>query len=854
MSDRFVREIVAVALLLGAVLVAVALLSHSPLDPSPFHVSTERSSPYNLAGWLGATLSAALLGLVGVSSLLLPVLGGVLGWWLLRRHELVAWRSVLAGWGVLFLAVPALAAVIRDDLGFRGGTVPCGGLIGRALAELLDGFAGAAGRLVILLFLLLLGILLVSGASVGVWVDRLLELLRRGWRRRRDNREQQRRERTQLKDRQKVLERQLSRLDREEEYRGTLTVKELQGRGRFRIVRKKAPLPETEPTGAPAPEASEEGFRDAGRPGDARGQDRKVSPEPEPPDRPVPSRRQRTARADGAPRPGGRAAQRRQAEEDATAAAVQEESVQEEFDFVEDLESYDIPRLSFLDEAEEGEPRDSAAMMEIARLITSKCQEFKVRGEVVNIRTGPVITTYEFRLDSGVKISAVQNLSDDLALALRTDSVRIDRVPGRATVGIEVPNPHPEVIRLRELIECTEFQKASSLLTLSLGVDIHGKPQFGNLARMPHLLIGGFTGSGKSVGINAMIMSILYKARPDEVKFIMVDPKMVELGVYADIPHLLTPIIVDPKKAANALGWAVAEMDNRYRALAGLGVRNLEQYNQLVRDPVQLRRVLDRRPVDDENEPPSYDPLPYIMIIIDELADLMMTSSRAVEESITRLAQKARAVGVHLICATQRPSVDILTGIIKANFPCRIAYKVRSKFDSRTILDAMGAEHLLGRGDMLFLPPGTSNLRRMHGPLVTEKEIASVVRYIKRFGKPEYQRDVLSHAALGTSDRSGGRGGGRRTVVDNEEELTDPMYDQAARVVIKTRKASASYIQRRLHLGYTRSARLLDMMEKEGLVGPLNGSKGRDVLVSPEYFDEVDETKALSPDDDLDDE
>ena len=517
--------------------------------------------------------------------------------------------------------------------------------------------------------------------------------------------------------------------------------------------------------------------------------------------------------------------------------------VQEEFEFIEDLEHYDLPKISFLDEAEGAPERDSAALIEISKLVTSKCQEFRVRGEVTSIRTGPVITTYEFRLDSGVKISAVQNLAEDLALALRTESVRIARVPGRATVGIEVPSPDPETIRLRQLFEAPEFQRAKSLLTLALGVDIRGKPFIADLARMPHLLIGGFTGAGKSVGINAMIMSILYKAKPDEVKFILVDPKMVELGVYSDIPHLLTPIISDPKKAASALAWAVAEMDNRYHRLAALGVRNLEQYNQIVSDPVQLKRAQQQLAGDDDEKPVELEPLPYIVIIIDELADLMMTSSRAVEESITRLAQKARAVGVHLICATQRPSVDVLTGIIKANFPCRIAYKVRSGFDSRTILDAMGAEHLIGRGDMLFLPPGTSNLVRLHGPLVTEKEIATAARYIKRFGKPEYKRHVLTHQPLG------GNGKGKAaTTLDEIEDLGDPMYDEAVRMVVETRKASASYIQRRLRLGYTRSARLLDMMEREGIVGALAGSKGREVLVPKDYFSEIDATHALNGD------
>jgi len=794
--ERVIREALAVGLLLGAVLLAVALGSHNPLDPSPLHLSSDRAVPTNLAGWLGAAVSAAVLALVGLPALLLPVVAGVVGWRLLRDRPFAYPRLLAVGWVLLMVAVPALVHMVWTDVAVRGGSVPGGGMVGRAVDELLGGFAGPVGRLVILVFVLLIGLLLTSGASAAAVAERLVQGIRRRLSARRERRSARRRRRDEASARRRVLERQLERLEADEEFPGSVTVKELKGRGRFRIVRKTA----TE--AAPPPEP-------AARAAKAASTRRSRKPEPVVP---------------------------------ATVAPV----VQEEFEFIDDLSSYDLPKVSFLDEAEEREARDSGAMIEISQLIASKCQEFRVRGEVVNIRTGPVITTYEFRLDSGVKISSVQNLAEDLALALKTESVRIERIPGRATVGIEVPNPKPQIIRIRQIVESPEFQRSPSLLSISLGVDIHGNPAVADLSRMPHLLIGGFTGSGKSVGINAMIMSILYKARPDQVKFIFVDPKMVELGVYADIPHLLTPIINDPKKAANALGWTVSEMEERYRRLAALGVRNLAQYNQLVADPVQLRRTVEQLRWNEENGSPELEPLPYVVVIIDELADLMMTSSRAVEESITRLAQKARAVGIHLVCATQRPSVDILTGIIKANFPCRIAYKVRSKFDSRTILDIMGAEHLLGRGDMLFLAPGTSNLQRMHGPLVTEKEIATVVRYIKRFGKPEYQRDVLSHPPLG-GDR-----GGRRTVLDEDEvdDLTDPMYEPAARLVIKTRKASASYIQRRLHLGYTRSARLLDMMEREGLVGPLNGSKGREVLVPPDHFTEVDDTLALNLDDD----
>jgi S-DNA-T family DNA segregation ATPase FtsK/SpoIIIE len=795
MRERMVREAIAVALLLGALLVAVALLSHSPVDPSLFH-SGERETPRNLAGWLGATLSAALFSFIGVTAFVLPVAAAVLGWRLLRQSPIANPRLAAAGWGMLLLALPGFASLLARDVPFREGRVSAGGFLGLSETELLQGFAGPVGGVVILVFLLVVGILLLSGASAGAFADRLSERLRDRWFERRREVHERRREKEEERARQQVIDRQVRRLEKSGEYRGSLTVKEVEGRGRFRIVRKQADEPVVDHAvgGMAATE-------------------------------------------------GAGASTRREKKPTTTkqAAKAKRTKVQEEFDFVDDLESYDLPKESFLEMVEDAPERDSAALIEMSKLITAKCQEFRVRGEVVNIRTGPVITTYEFRLDSGVKISAVQNLSEDLALALRTESVRIERIPGRATVGIEVPNPDPEIIRLRQLITVPEFQRAQSLLTLSLGVDIRGKPFFTDLSRMPHLLMGGFTGSGKSVGLNAMIMSILYKARPDEVKFILVDPKMVELGVYADIPHLLTPIISNPKKAANALGWAVSEMDERYRVLAALGVRNLQQYNQLLKDPVQVRKATKKLAEEANGDEPVLEPMPYIVIIIDELADLMITSSRAVEESITRLAQKARAVGVHLVCATQRPSVDILTGIIKANFPCRIAYKVRSRFDSRTILDSMGAEHLLGRGDMLFLPPGSANLMRLHGPLVTEREIASVVRYVKRFGKPDYQREVLSHAPLGPPDR-----GGRRTTLEEAEDIDDPMYDAAARLVVKTRKASASYIQRRLRLGYTRSARLLDMMEKEGLVGPPAGSKGRELLVPENYFGEVDETHELN--------
>lgn len=804
MNDRLLRRIVAIGMLVIALMTLLAILSHNPLDPSPFHIATGQHRTSNLIGRTGAVLSAILLAFFGLASLLLPVILGLAGFRLLRSEgvEIRWWH--LGGWLLMLCSLPGLIALLCSEMPYRGGVLECGGLLGSASKDLLGGLAGPVGRVLVLFFLFLVGLLIVLEFSFEKGTEGLMAAVQERREKRRELKARKLREQREKDGRRKVLEKHLSHLEGGKAQPQSIIVKEVEGRGSFRINRKAAPEPENESgPGEAAPEIPV-----LSKPKAVLSSARRKKPEAEPPKvQPKPT------------------------------------IVQEEFDFVEDLDSYDLPRLSFLEPADAGVERDSNLLMEIGTMLTEKCHEFRVRGEVVGIRTGPVITTYEFKLASGVKIAAVQNLAEDLALALKTPSVRIERIPGRATIGIEVPNPEPEIIRLSQLIDAPEFQKTRSLLSLCMGVDIRGKAFVADLQRMPHLLIGGFTGSGKSVGINAMILSILYRAKPDEVKFIFVDPKMVELGVYRDIPHLLTPIITEPKKAANALGWAVDEMDNRYRRLAMLGVRNLEQYNQLVSHPDRLARTIDQF-LGGEADLEDFEPLPYIVIIIDELADLMMTSGRAVEEAITRIAQKARAVGLHLICATQRPSVDVLTGIIKANFPCRVAYKVRSRHDSRTILDSMGAEHLIGRGDMLYLPPGTSNILRLHGPLVTEKEIASVVGYIKRFAKPDYQKEILKHEPVGGKKAGSGSSDGGGGIEDYE----DPMYDEAARIVVRERKASASHIQRRLRLGYTRAARLIDMMEAEGIVGPPAGSKGREVLVPENFFEEIEESHLLNGD------
>jgi DNA segregation ATPase FtsK/SpoIIIE, S-DNA-T family len=440
-----------------------------------------------------------------------------------------------------------------------------------------------------------------------------------------------------------------------------------------------------------------------------------------------------------------------------------------------------------------------------------------------------VVTTFEFKPDAGIKYSRITNLTDDLCLALKAESILIERMAGKSTVGIQVPNREREIIWLRENIESQEFMGSKSKLTLAMGKDINGRIVTADLNGMPHLLIAGSTGSGKSVAINAFIMSILYKATPEQVRLILVDPKRLELGNYEGVPHLYTPIITEPKLAANALRNAVREMERRLKLLAAKGVRNIDQYNRLFENggtPSLFEEDSDDKPI------------PYIVIIIDELADLMMLDSSNVEESITRLAQMARAVGIHLVLATQRPSVDVITGLIKANFPARISFRVATKVDSRTILDANGAEALLGRGDMLYLPSGSARVHRLHAPLVTEKEIAAVVEFWKAQGSAEYQQQFLE--APKDEREVGSSGGGVEGSEDDGED--DPLYQDAVRLVVEFGKASTSLLQRRLRIGYGRAAHLIDLMEHDGIVGAADGPKPREVLKRPDWISEIEET------------
>ncbi|HEY6250906.1 MAG TPA: DNA translocase FtsK 4TM domain-containing protein, partial [Candidatus Angelobacter sp.] len=488
--------------------------------------------------------------------------------------------------------------------------------------------------------------------------------------------------------------------------------------------------------------------------------------------------------------------------------------------------SFKLPPSSLLHRADDQQEVNKEELKVLAEVLTEKCAEFDVLGTITQINPGPVVTTYEFKPEAGIKYSRVTSLSDDLCLAMRAESILIERMSGKSTVGIQVPNHQRETIWLREIVESQEFVGNKSRLTLAMGKDINGRIITAELGAMPHLLIAGSTGSGKSVAINAMIMSILYKATPDQVRLILVDPKRLELGVYEGVPHLFVPIIKEPKLAANALRNAVKEMERRLKALAEKGVRNIEQYNKLFDENGTLSLF-------EEGEENEHKPLPYIVIIIDELADLMLLDQANVEESITRLAQMARAVGIHLILATQRPSVDVITGLIKANFPSRISFRVATKIDSRTILDANGAECLLGKGDMLYLPSGSARVHRLHAPFVTEKEINAVVEFWRAQGQAQYEQkflDVPKEENVAGSAADAG---------DDDEH--DELYQDAVRLVIEFGKASTSLLQRRLRIGYGRAAHLIDLMEKDGIVGAADGPKPREVLKRPDWLSEVEE-------------
>ena len=767
-----VSELLGLSLLFGSVLLILSLVSYDPTDAS-FSVASSRQIYSNLAGKIGALSSDILYQLLGWSALCVPVPFLLLGYRWLRRRRLedpfLKLFCTVSGLISLSAAISIVPPPIGPDVNFAPGGI-LGVMLGQYLAALLNG----PGALLLLATVLILS--LVAGTTFSV--DRFLGWIgSRNWNVLRIAREkysewsQERRQTKEVETWNKKKESRVAQpMPRKMTWDGVKSEDE--------------PPPETIPETIPwtvsqtvsttVPQAIPATVPEA---------EPEHGSDPDPVAVPVAAAPAESTQIDRRPQ---------------TAASA-----------------YTLPPLDYLEENLIKPKIDKADLIQRAHLLATKCAEFGVLGQVLQIHPGPVVTTFEFKPDPGIKYSRVTNLSDDLCLALKAESVRIERISGKNTVGIEVPNSDRQIIYLREILSSGSFHKMESPLALGLGKTIHGANYVADLSRMPHLLIAGATGSGKSVALNCVVCSILYKAGPDEVRFIMIDPKRLELGLYADIPHLMAPIVTDPKQAANALNWAVGEMEQRYRTLARAGVRNIAQYN---------RRVTEDT---DESEE---GPLPYIVVIVDELADLMLTTGKEVETAVTRLAQMARAIGIHLILATQRPSVDVITGLIKANFPSRISFRVSSKIDSRTILDSNGAEQLLGMGDMLVMGSGTSRLVRAHGAWVSVKEINGLTSFIKDQGNPEYREEIL--AGNEEENEPGAVGG--------VSPAEDSLFDEAARLVVATGKASTSLLQRRLRIGYGRAARLLDIMEHEGIIGPPDGSKARDILVASNYFEEVD--------------
>jgi len=774
-------EIVGFLLAVVALLGGASLASFHPSDPSFLHRTTPPAPPVqNWIGAFGAQVGAAGFGLVGWACLILPPLLAVAAW---RRLRVRARPKVVGrglGATLVLLTLPGLSQLLLPRIPWRGDELDSGGAWGVILASALEARMNLAGALVTLGGIFLVGLALLVQTSLGDLLARWRRRIAYALEQRRLARERRKERRIKEKARRRVVVKHLQRVVEEREEK------------QKRLERLAGPAGSEPPRAADPSARLDLPIRVAERPG---------AP-------PAPVRRVSSA-------PPGRAAP--------------PAPPQKEFGFVEDLPERPLPPISLLETASARAEVDEDDLVRQGEIIRARCAEFGVEGTIEGASPGPVITVFEFQPAPGVKVAQIVNLQDDLALALKAESVRIERLPGRSTLGIEVPNPRRSVIRLGEMLAHERFRGSASVLTLAVGTTIHGEPYFADLATMPHLLIAGATGSGKSIGLQSLITSILYKATREQVQFILIDPKRIELGAYADIPHLKTEVVVEPKKAANALRWAVAEMERRYRLLAEVHVRSIDFYNRAIRDP-QVRERLALSESEGQLREEDLRPLPYYVIVIDELADLMMVASAEVETAIARLAQMARAVGIHLIVATQRPSVDILTGTIKANFPTRISFATASRHDSRTILDAVGAEKLLGRGDMLYMPPGSSRTIRLHGPYVSEQETAALVRWLKKQGKPELDPAVLAGPPeAADSDDAGG--------------IDDDLFDEVARLVVRERQASASFLQRRMRVGFSRAARLVDILEREGIVGPAQGSKPREILVPPDYFEEVDATR-----------
>jgi S-DNA-T family DNA segregation ATPase FtsK/SpoIIIE len=796
--NRRLNELIGFLMCVSALLLFLALVSYSPLDPSwnSASVLTGSHAARNWIGVVGAFTADMMLQFFGIGAFLLVIFPAMLGarWFRSMTVQSPLAKSLGGIWLVMF--VPAMLALLPGQLRWMS-VIPIEGLLGRVVGDFMIHYLNLVGAYIVCATVLAVALYLstaFSFAAIQLWAPTRFAFVTALWNRYKDWQGERAKKRQQKELDQRRISKPIVKTQLIAVRPGSPAAQapaEPRRTGIERMMAERTTAEEDAPKSAPATGGilSDPLALDAST---------ESAADPEVADVEVMQRADSGHKAKTTmPRIAG---------------------------------GYKLPSSSLLQRPDEQQQVDADELKLLAQVLTEKYAEFEIHGQITQINPGPVVTTFEFKPEAGIKYSRITNLCDDLCLALKAESILIERMAGKSTVGIQVPNRQREIIWLRENIESQEFMGSKSKMTIAMGKDINGRIVTADLAGMPHLLIAGSTGAGKSVAINAMIMSILYKATPDQVRLILVDPKRLELGNYEGVPHLYTPIITEPKLAANALRNAVREMERRLKLLAAKGVRNIDQYNRLF----------------DQNGTPSlFDeesdekPIPYIVIIIDELADLMMLDSSNVEESITRLAQMARAVGIHLVLATQRPSVDVITGLIKANFPARVSFRVATKVDSRTILDANGAEALLGKGDMLYLPSGSARVHRLHAPFVTEKEIAAVVEFWKAQGLAEYQQQFLEapkgdrEPAIGTNDAD---------LSEDGEPEDDPMYADAVKLVVEFGKASTSLLQRRLRIGYGRAAHLIDLMEQDGIVGAADGPKPREVLKRPDWISEIEET------------
>jgi S-DNA-T family DNA segregation ATPase FtsK/SpoIIIE len=785
-GNRRLNELVGFLLLVSALLLFLALSTYSPLDPSlntaaaPIPVRAAA----NWIGVVGALLSDLLLQCLGLAAFFLPVFVGMLGIRWFRSRKVDAAGVRLAGGAALVIFFSALLALLPWHWRWLH-VIPIEGLLGRIAGDVLVHYFNLIGAYLVAASCIAVALYLSTAFSFGalhLWAETRFTFL------------YALRDRYQDWKAARAKKQAAKELEKRRAQRPVVTTQLIQ-------AKKQEPR-----DSVIAPIAHKSGI------------ERTLEEERNMEAPPVTQQRVAAQPTPALPQPD-------EHDVEITSRADTEKKTKTTMPKI--AGGYKLPSSALLHRPDEQNAVNEEELKTLAKVLVEKCAEFDVHGQVTQINPGPVVTTFEMKPEAGVKYSRFTSLSEDLCLGLRAESILIERMSGKSTVGIQVPNHERETIWLRECIESQEFIGGKSKLTIGLGKDINGRLAVADLASMPHLLIAGSTGSGKSVAINAFIMSLLYKSNPDQVRLILVDPKRLELGVYEGVPHLYTPIITEPKLAANALRNAVREMERRLKLLAEKGVRNIEQYN----------RLFDSTPnLFESNDPEKEGPIPYIVIIIDELADLMMLDGKNVEESVTRLAQMARAIGIHLVLATQRPSVDVITGLIKANFPARISFRVATKVDSRTILDANGAEALLGRGDMLYLPSGSARVIRLHAPYVTEKEIAATVEFWRAQATADYKHGFLEAPKDEKSD-----GGGTAGEAGGEEEH-DELFEDAVRLVLEFGKASTSLLQRRLRIGYGRAAHLIDLMERDGIVGAADGPKPREVLKRPDWITEVEQS------------